>query len=90
MGKTKRLTRAQYFEQPPEGFDSVTGVGRRGPDYTNLITLESGAKVPFGKYTEYDYSNEPMIHNNLYLQHNEYIVYDTSQLKMRYLIHLKR
>jgi hypothetical protein len=37
------------LESPPEGFDSVTGVGREGPALKQFITLADGCKIPCGK-----------------------------------------
>lgn len=72
-------------------YKSVKGVGRRGPNFKQSIVLSNGATVPCGKVIDYpqDANNggNPWAWNSL--QHNEYIVYDTSQIKIRYLVQVK-
>jgi len=66
----------------PAGYSSTKGVGRTVPDQKGNITLDDGVIVPCGKPKD-----EPGSAG--YLQYNEYIVYDTSQIKMRYLMKVK-
>lgn len=63
-------------------FLSVKGVGRSQPDFSQSIYMENGIEVPVGVV-----SDDPTGKHMLY--HNEYIVYDASQVRLRYLIHMK-
>jgi len=82
LGKTRDLTNADYnADNLPDGFSSTKGVGRTIPDETGHVTL-NGCIVPCGMPKDV---NIP----NAYLQYNEYIVYDTSQIKMKYLMKVK-
>jgi hypothetical protein len=67
----------------------VKGMGRRGPEYKHLITLPNGVKIPYGKVTDY-YKDKPNVYNQFNLAHNEFIVYKENQIRMRYLIQIKR
>lgn len=66
-----------------EGFNSVSGVGRQGPELNKHVILQDGARVPIGKTVNY------INRNNNEFQFNEYVVTDPSQVRMRYLIQLK-
>ena len=65
-------------------------MGRRGPGYKHTITLPNGVKIPYGpiiNYTENMNQQQQMMYA---LQHNEYIVYNTSQIRMRYMVQIKK
>ncbi|CAO3639521.1 unnamed protein product [Cunninghamella echinulata] len=70
--------------QPDEkGHLSVKGLGKNAPCKENAIYDENGVYIPMGPpspvQNHYSYS----------LNYNEYIVYDTAQVKMRYLVTLR-
>ena len=69
-------------------YQSVKGVGRRGPDYNCTVTLPNGVKIPYGKTIDYFPNEQNWGWNGL--QHNEYIVYNTNQIRMRYLVQIKK
>ena len=54
------------------------------------IVLVNGAKVPIGDVINYEYwrKDDNGKSKRVYVnsQHNEYIVYDVSQVRMRYMI----
>ena len=89
LGKSKELTQAEYIEKLEPQFQSVKGCGRTGPGYKDTIVLPNGVKIPYGKVIEYHKDDQPL-RNLMALQHNEYIVYNTSQIRMRYLIQVKK
>ena len=64
----------------------MKGLGEVGPDYSQSVTLENGVTVPCGPEVRYPEPKEECF----CLEHNEYIVYDTSQVRLRYLVELKR
>lgn len=65
----------------PEGKHSTFGVGQTMPHKDEAETTDDGVLVPLGKPTKSG--------QNSSLLYNEYIVYDTSQIKMKYLIRAK-
>jgi len=82
LGNPYRLLGAKYMEKPPKGFQSTLGQGKTEPNPKEWEKLEDGVLVPCGKGTV-----SPVVKTST-LQYNEYIVYDTSQVKMRYLLRL--
>lgn len=102
LGKSYKLTNAQYMDEPPAGCDSTQGLGQHGPCYSKCFAFPEGYRIPQGKYLEYEYEGEAQ--RNVYLRHNEFIVYkktgqadikidksnsNPGQIKMRYLIQIK-
>lgn len=69
---------AHYMEQPQEGTTSTWGVGNHNPGWTNSIYEPGGAQLPKGSKDG----------GSGCLGHNEFIVYDPAQVRMRYLIEL--
>ncbi|RZC87715.1 hypothetical protein C5167_028164 [Papaver somniferum] len=69
-------------DQLPTGKLSTKGVGSTAPDPSELETLEDGIVVPLGKTKK-----QPDLKGDLL--HNEYIVYNVDQIRMRYLIHVQ-
>jgi len=71
-------------------YKSVLGRGRKGPNMEQQIVLVNGAKVPIGDIINYEYwrkgenGESERVHPEC--THNEYIVYDISQVRMRYII----
>ena len=63
------------------GKHSTWGKGRTIPDEKEFYNLEDGTVVPSGCGVDSKTSTS--------LQYNEFIVYQTNQIKMRYLIKLK-
>ena len=64
----------------------MKGCGRVGPDPSQNEILANGAVVPLGKQINYSYKNAQGNNIDAYLNYNEFIVYDVSQVRMRYLI----
>ncbi|XP_028781929.1 poly [ADP-ribose] polymerase 2-like [Neltuma alba] len=65
----------------PEGKLSTKGVGEIAPDMSEAQTLEDGLIVPLGK-------PKKRAGMKVDLLHNEYIVYNVDQIRMRYVIHV--
>jgi len=61
---------------------SVKGLGRTAPDPKACKLLENGCTVPTGKGTATGVKDSSLLYN-------EYIVYDISQVKMKYLLQVK-
>ncbi len=54
-------------------------MGRTAPDPTETVTSEDGVIIPMGK-------GKPTPATHTSLLYNEYIVYDVSQIHMKYLL----
>ncbi|XP_038072994.1 poly [ADP-ribose] polymerase 1-like, partial [Patiria miniata] len=78
IGNMHELTSSSYITQLPSGKHSTKGIGGTYPDPKGQITLDDGTIVPTGKAkSTSSYSS---------LLYNEFIVYDVSQIRMKYLI----
>jgi len=89
LGKSKELYQAEFVEKLEHPYHSIKGCGRRGPGYKHTITLPNGVKIPYGKVIDYFENNHEKL-RTMHLQHNEYIVYNTSQIRMRYVVQIKK
>ena len=89
LGKQKEMIQAEYVEKLEHPYNSVKGCGRRGPGYKHTIVLPNGVKIPYGPVIDY-HEGDVEKQKTLQLQHNEYIVYNTSQIRMRYVIQVKK
>jgi poly [ADP-ribose] polymerase len=83
LGNIFEAPEPTYMEQPPQGFNSTRGLGRTGPDWNKKLVLPNGVSIPMGHVITY-----PDPSHRLRLQHNEYIVYNVSQVRMRYLVQI--
>jgi len=86
VGKSLEKYQGENIEKLASGYHSVKALGREGPDYSQSVVLQDGVTVPCGPHIQYP---QPPPGTYLYLQHNEYIVYHISQIRLRYLIELK-
>jgi hypothetical protein len=89
LGKSKELNQAEYIEKLDPPYLSVKGCGRRGPGYKHTLILPNGVKLPYGPVIDYHEGNVEK-QRLMALQHNEYIVYNTSQIRMRYLVQVQK
>ncbi|KAK9282506.1 hypothetical protein L1049_005426 [Liquidambar formosana] len=65
----------------PKGMLSTKAVGKIAPDLSEAQVLEDGVIVPHGKLKEQQ-------ERKGVLQHNEYIVYNVDQIRIRYVVHV--
>lgn len=102
LGEMQKLYEAKYVENLAAPFMSVKGCGRNGPDLRNkLVITPAGFAVPTGlpiKYPDHVIPQSAQNQQNPWmlrqmqqmggytLMHNEYIVYNTDQIRMRYLV----
>lgn len=82
VGKSKELKRASYIENLPQPYMSTFGIGRTHPNPVDREFLD-GAEVPLGKPVKQQKGEDSS------LLYNEFVVYDVSQIRVRYLVHLK-
>jgi poly [ADP-ribose] polymerase 1 len=81
VGKVQPYLSAHYMDRPAKGTHSTMGVGKVTPDPSGTVQLD-GVQVPCGRMID---STSPRSD----LVYNEYIVYDTAQVKMKYIVKLK-
>jgi len=91
LGKINDLREANSeMNKAAEGFNSTRGVGQTGPDHSHSIVFPNGVGVPIGEVIQYPIPTEILKANPPVSQYavsfNEFIVYDTSQIRMRYLV----
>uniref|UniRef100_A0A914E036 Poly [ADP-ribose] polymerase n=1 Tax=Acrobeloides nanus TaxID=290746 RepID=A0A914E036_9BILA len=80
------ISKADYEgDKLPDGKHSVRGLGEIGPDPSEFKTSDDGCLVPCGKPIELKEHKE----KGCSLNYNEYVVYDESQIRMRYLVELE-
>lgn len=86
LGTTNDLLAADYTaDKLPAGKHSVKGLGALAPDSNDNHIMEDGLVVPLGKCVSTGVRNP----NGYTLNYNEFIVYNTSQIKMKYLVQVK-
>ncbi|EDV26011.1 uncharacterized protein TRIADDRAFT_23639, partial [Trichoplax adhaerens] len=86
LGKSRELLAADYdADQLPVGYHSTKGLGRSAPNTTSNTTLSNGVVVPLGKVMNTGVNNP----GGYTLNYNEYVVYNTNQVKMKYLVKIK-
>lgn len=89
LGNPKKLYSSENVSGLPNNkLHSVMGVGRRGPDPNANVYLPSGCIVPLG--TTVDTPQVKQNANHYWgLNHNEYVVYDTTQVRIKYMVELR-
>lgn len=84
LGTTNQLLGADYnADKLPKGHHSVQGMGKIAPG--GVETLSTGLDLPSGKPVNTKVNNK----SGYTLQYNEFIVYNTAQIKMKYLAKIK-
>lgn len=81
LGTPYQKKTSEYVNKLPDGYHSTWGVGQWTPDIEETTILDDGLIVPLGKLKQ---SNR----KGLSLMYDEYIVYDVSQVKIKYVIML--
>eukprot|EP00761_Pharyngomonas_kirbyi_P003059 gb/GECH01003063.1/.p1 GENE.gb/GECH01003063.1/~~gb/GECH01003063.1/.p1 ORF type:complete len:129 (+),score=28.14 gb/GECH01003063.1/:1-387(+) len=83
LGDMYEIHHAQFMNKPPQGKHSTKGIGATQPDPQEDVYQDDGTKIPLGKP-----SSTPLDQRSSLL-YNEFIVYDTSQINIKYLLKLK-
>jgi len=81
LGSLYPCTAAEYMDAAPAPHLSTWGKGKTIPDPTGDVLIEDGLRVPTGRPKEIGIDSS--------LQYNEFIVYNTDQIKIRYLVKLR-
>lgn len=90
LGNSNELKTSKVVKNIPNSkHQSVKGVGNAGPDFAKSIYLANGCMVPVGNLITYPTFKSK---NHYYggLQHNEYVVYDTTQVRIKYVVELRQ
>lgn len=77
---------AQIADIPNDRYQSVMGYGQTGPNPLNNVYLSNGSIVPLGKLQQNP--KPPWADHKQYmsLNYNEYVVYDTTQVRIKYIV----
>ncbi|GJP52654.1 hypothetical protein CLOM_g11752 [Closterium sp. NIES-68] len=82
LGALHELTQAEYIEKLPRGKHATKGLGMMKPKEDEFVKWASDVVVPCGKPV-------PSGVKNSQLRYNEFIVYDTSQIQLEFLLKVK-
>ncbi|CAL5193723.1 unnamed protein product [Lathyrus oleraceus] len=82
LGNVYELKKAKYMDKPPEGKHSTKGLGKKMPLESDYVKWRGDVVVPCGKPVSSNVKASE-------LMYNEYIVYNTSQVKLQYLLKVR-
>jgi len=81
LGKMYEITHSEYMEKSPPGTQSTKGCGGTYPEPADNVKLDNDCIVPLGKPSKKERQGS--------LLYDEFIVYDVSQIRMKYLLKVK-
>ncbi|XP_058082126.1 poly [ADP-ribose] polymerase 1 isoform X2 [Magnolia sinica] len=82
LGEVHELKKASYMDRPPEGKHSTKGLGKKIPRESEYVKWRDQVVVPCGQPV-----NSTVRASEL--MYNEYIVYNTAQVKMQFLLKVR-
>ncbi|KAL2321029.1 hypothetical protein Fmac_029998 [Flemingia macrophylla] len=82
LGNVYELKKAKYMDKPPEGKHSTKGLGKKMPHESDYVKWRGDVTVPCGKPVPSNVKSSE-------LMYNEYIVYNTAQVKMQFLLKVR-
>ncbi|XP_020212076.1 poly [ADP-ribose] polymerase 1 [Cajanus cajan] len=82
LGNVYELKKAKYMDKPPEGKHSTKGLGKKMPLESEYAKWRGDVTVPCGKPVPSNVKSSE-------LMYNEYIVYNTAQVKMQFLLKVR-
>ena len=86
LGDSNELTQADYnADKLPSNKSSTKGLGRSEPNKKEWVKIENDINIPLGNIISTDSSNK----NGYSLLYNEYIVYNESQVRTRFLVKIE-
>jgi len=82
VGNQRKLQRPDcYAHNLPKGYNSTQALGRQQPIPSQSVTIDNGeVTVPLGKLEDV---------KDCSMGANEFVVYNTNQIRMRYLVRMK-
>jgi len=81
LGNMNQLLKDEYMEKAPPGTHCTKALGMAAPDPKSDRKILDDVTIPCGKITKTGIKSA--------CSHNEYIIYDTAQVRIRYLLRLK-
>ncbi|XP_057438570.1 poly [ADP-ribose] polymerase 1 [Lotus japonicus] len=82
LGDVYELKKAKYMDKPPVGKHSTKGLGKKMPQESEYVKWRDDVVVPCGKPVSSNVKASE-------LMYNEYIVYNTAQVKMQFLLKVR-
>ncbi|KAG1362571.1 Poly [ADP-ribose] polymerase [Cocos nucifera] len=82
LGEVYELKKATYMEKPPKGKHSTKGLGKTVPLESEFVKWRDQVIIPCGKPV-------PSSIRASELLYNEYIVYNTAQVKLQFLLKVR-
>lgn len=82
LGNMYERKNAEYVTKLPPNMHSTKGVGMTYPDPSNKVLTPDGVEIPLGPAAKGKQGASSLLYN-------EYIVYDTAQVSMKYLMKVK-
>ncbi|XP_074589345.1 poly [ADP-ribose] polymerase 1 [Curcuma longa] len=82
LGEMHELKKATYMDKPPKGKHSTKGLGKTVPLESEFETWRDQVVVPCGKPISSTIRASELLYN-------EYIVYNTAQVKMQFLLKVR-
>jgi predicted DNA-binding WGR domain protein len=81
IGNTYQVNRPTYMDQPPAGYNSTWAFGNASYSAHEVVRLPDGCQVPCGKLTNSG--------RNGIVSYDEFMVYSTDQVRLRFLLQLR-
>ncbi|GMP99507.1 hypothetical protein CsSME_00046950 [Camellia sinensis var. sinensis] len=82
LGDIYELKKAKYMDKPPQGKHSTKGLGKNVPQESDHVKWKDEVTVPCGKPVASNIKASELLYN-------EYIVYNTAQVKMQFLLKVR-
>ncbi|TKY62377.1 Poly of ADP-ribose polymerase 1 [Spatholobus suberectus] len=82
LGNVYELKKAKYMDKPPQGKHSTKGLGKKMPHESEYVKWRGDVTVPCGKPVSSNVKTSE-------LMYNEYIVYNTAQVKTQFLLKVR-
>jgi hypothetical protein len=95
LGEIYECYSNEYKETNPflnEGYNSLKSKSANGPDFNKIFVCNNGIKIPLGNIISYPNENKKIGPNitAMTTSNPEYIVYNTDQVKIRYIIQIQK
>lgn len=82
LGEVYELKGAKYMDKPPKGKHSTKGLGKKVPQESDFIKWRDDVVIPCGQPVSSNVKASE-------LMYNEYIVYNTAQVKLQFLLKVR-
>lgn len=82
LGEVYELKGAKYMDKPPKGKHATKGLGKKVPHESDFVKWRDDVVVPCGRPVSSNVKASE-------LMYNEYIVYNTAQVKLQFLLKVR-